>query len=239
MQVVSKGWHNDKLVSKTADARLVLHYRAGKIGTSFRLVRSPDVVLTVFAEPGTGLAIDHELTLNPGVEHAHHPGVGGAPSLSIIIDIRKKVDGFEPLTEQALVDAAAAHARHPIDFDTFPWNFGDFEGSWRKGGVGGGSQQRVAVSALAGPVEGGRGTKRKRPLRDARKLAYAMSTEELAKLQGIPINRRFVALSDDPDLEAGNKRVRTYVKVPMWKQLPKDQRALENGGGARAKGASA
>ena len=73
MQVVSKGWHNDKLVSKTADARLVLHYGAGKIGTSFRLVRSPDVVLTVFAEPGTGLAIDHDLTLNPGVEHATTP----------------------------------------------------------------------------------------------------------------------------------------------------------------------
>ena len=85
---MSKGWHTDKLVSKTADARVVFHH-GSDVGTSFRLVRRPGVVVTVSAEPGTALVIDHVLTLNPDVEHAHHPGDGGKPSLSIIIDIRK------------------------------------------------------------------------------------------------------------------------------------------------------
>ena len=238
MQTVSKGWHTDKLVSKTADARVVFHH-GSDVGTSFRLVRRPGVVVTVFAEPGTALVIDHVLTLNPDVEHAHHPGDGGKPSLSIIIDIRKNDVGPESLTEQELDAAAAAHAEHPVDFD-FEFDFGDFKGPWRKGGVGGGSRQRVAVSALAGPPEGGRGTKRKgRPLREAREQAYAMSEEELTALQGIPINRRFVELSDDPDLAAGNKKVRTYVYALEWRKLPVGQRDLENGGGARAKGASA
>jgi hypothetical protein len=117
----------------------------------------------------------------------------------------------ESLTEQELDAAAAAHAKHPVNFDTLAFDVGDFLGPWRKRGVGGGSRQRVAVSALAGPV-GGRGTKRKLlPLREARALAYAMSEEELAELQRIPINRRFVELSDDPDLAPGNKKVRTYV----------------------------
>ena len=31
---MSKGWHTDKLVSKTADARVVVHY-GGDVGTSF------------------------------------------------------------------------------------------------------------------------------------------------------------------------------------------------------------
>ena len=236
---MSKGWHTDKLVSKTADARVVLHY-GGDVGTSFRLVHRPGVVVTVSAEPGTALVIDHVLTLNPDVEHAHHPGDGGKPSLPIIIDIRKNDVGPESLTEQELDAAAAAHAAHPVNFNTFVFDFGDFLGPWRKGGVGGGSRQRVGVSALAGPREGGRGTKRKLlPLREAREQAYAMSEQELAELQGIPINRRFVELSDDPDLAPGNKNVRTYVYALAWRKLPVGQRDLENGGGARAKGASA
>ena len=69
----------------------------------------------------------------------------------------------------------------PLDFGAlFVFDYDEFLGSWRKGGIGGGSARRMAVGAIVGPKQGGRGSRRKKSFRLARAEVAAMSPAEVA-----------------------------------------------------------
>ena len=174
MQAISGLWHTDKVVSPKADTRYVLNFGplgGAGIGTSFRFKQHPEVVFDIVPPAGAGMRIGHELTLDPRVEHKHTGN--GNRSLSVIIDGVRVGAASDGPTMQALADAAAKQRKQPIDFDTFKWDYDDFKGSWRKGGVGGGSVRRCAVSGVAGPVQGGRGTRRDKSLPESRAVVAA------------------------------------------------------------------
>ena len=97
-----------------------------------------------------------------------------------------------------------------------------FLGANRKyGQVGVMTTRRAAMSGVAGPV-GAREVTNKR----SRLLVAAFTPAELKEAAAVPIQRRFYDLEEE-----------VYVTAKKWRKLPKDERALINGGGAAAKGA--
>ena len=234
MQATEGLWHTDKEVDPRADTRLIFHYGPENcsIGTSFRYKRCPNVVFDVVPPAGAAMAISHKLTLDAEVEHKHKGS--DEWSLSLIHDGARK-DGPDDVgaTMQALADAAAQQRSQPVNFRTFEWKYSDFKGKWRKGGAGGGSRRRCAVSGVAGPVQGGRGTRRTKPLREARAEVAAMSPSALKVAAAIPIDRQFVQLTIEPTT---GDTVRTVIEKEAWMRLPTEERDLINGGGAAAKG---
>ena len=209
----------------------------GRISTSFCPTDRPDIVCHVSPPLGCGMLIGYELSQDQRIRHKH---TGNQQrSLSFIVDLRVKDDVPKPPTEQALADAAAEHARNPVDFDTFPWVWKEFQGRRRKWGqTGGGSVRRCVVAELAGPQTGGRGSRRPRmPLKEAREKERAMSEAERKQLAAGPIDWQFVQLA--PTSEAGGPPLRAYVSADTWRTLPERRRDFETTGGASAKGASA
>ena len=227
-------WHTDKEVDPMANARIIFHFgpEGSSIGTSFRFKEHPEIVFDVVPPAGAGMVIRHELTLDPEVEHKHTGS--GERSLSLIHDGARRA-GIDDVgaTMQSLADAAAQQRLQPINFRRFKWRYSDFKGKWRKGGAGGGSTRRCAVSGVAGPVRGGRGSRRTIRLPTARAKVAAMSASELKRAAAIPIDRQFLRLTIDPTTGG---TVRTIVEAKEWKQLPEEERDLINGGGAADKG---
>ena len=187
-------FHHDKSLElkKKPKSRIVFNFNSGHagggageadkaygVGLTFRITELPEIQYHVTTPHGCALVFNRRLAECVHVEHAH--GGSGDPNLSLIYDVRGDVNAATP--EEI---AASAVLQLPLNFLELcggEWDQGIFQGKdqLRKGGIGGGSQRRMAVGLVAGPPTGGRGSRRAVPLRKARARVAAMSEEEIAE----------------------------------------------------------
>ena len=238
-ELPQSSWHTDLTLGWGANEpthRLVANYNDGEggIGIAFRWKAAPTVVVVVRTPPGCAPALLRSLMTNPEVEHAHFGS--GRINVSFIYDVRVRDGGsIVGLTAPQIAAAAVTHV--PLNFGAlFVFDYDDFKGAWRKGGIGGGSVRRLAVAAIAGPKQGGRGSRRKVPLKVARERAAAMTDKEQRAMalpgQQVHIQRLLW------DVEENRLCTAAHMRECQDDKDDEGEFLVIEGGGAAAKGAS-
>ena len=152
-------WHTDNVLQVTDEPthRAVAAYGQGQVGLEFRFKGDDSITVKVLTPIGSMQIVSRALLCSPEIEHRHSNDGSGATNVTVIYDIHAYGGVVESSSAEDIQAASAAQPK--LNFHEFTLE--DHKGSGRKWGQrGGGSVWRLAVSSVAGPKTGGRGSRR-------------------------------------------------------------------------------
>ena len=152
-------WHTDNVLQVTDEPthRAVAAYGQGQVGLEFRFKGDDSITVKVLTPIGSMQIVSRALLCSPEIEHRHSNDGSGATNVTVIYDIHAYGGVVESSSAEDIQAASAAQPK--LNFHEFTLE--DHKGSVRKWGQrGGGSVWRLAVSSVAGPKTGGRGSRR-------------------------------------------------------------------------------
>ena len=153
-------WHTDNVLQVTDEPthRAVAAYGQGQVGLEFRFKGDDSITVKVLTPIGSMQIVSRALLCSPEIEHRHSNDGSGATNVTVIYDIHAYGGAVESSSAEDIQAASAAQPK---------LNFHEFTLEDHKGAVLAipravrcGSVWRLAVSSVAGPKTGGRGSRR-------------------------------------------------------------------------------